>query len=848
MRRIYKILASVLFLGILAFSFPKSVSASVTFGDNFDRGDSSTLGNGWVEDLGDWSINSNRLISPVQDNIIVHNTNAPISADYYVQVSAESSDANSDSPAVLARFTDTSNFYLFQSGNGRAQLYKRVSGSWTLLDEVRFIRSVNTFNTYRLQVNGDQIRGFIDDIPAVYAQDSSLTNPGYGGLRRGGGLFQVTFDNFEVGDLSIPTLTPIPTPTTTTPATFSDDFNRDDSSDLANGWVEDSGDWYISSDQLVSPLHDNVIVHNTNAPSSANYSIQVDAMSASATDDSPAVLARFVDANNFYLFQSGDGRAQLYKRVGGNWNILDNEPFIRSANTFNTYKIEVSGNQISGYIDGTLVASTTDDSLADSGYGGLRSGGSTVQVTFDNFEIGDSGTPNPLPTPTPPGVSKVIFLPGFGGSWNADAILNCKTSGYSGEWSLAPYANDVYKNLLDSLPSSGWITKAFYYDWRRDVRDNAAILSSFINSNSQSNEKVDIVAHSMGGLVGRAYLESTQGQKVDSFFSAGSPYQGVAKAYPAWSGGDVWDDNLFSKIATTIYLKRCGGVSSDRQTIQNNIPSIQNTLQTNDYLRNSTNNLLKPVANMIAINNWQPTNFDSPFWGVRVGTLSGNGFPTLKVIRIKNPSNHDISLGNWLDGKPNNKEYSNQGDGTVMTQSSQLTGANNQTINQNHAGLVASNEGVNKIKNFLGNPVANNFKFIKSVYAAPSPNNSIYIEPNSALVLIGFPGNFWITDKNGKVTHDQNGMITFTNPTKENYQLDIVPQANDTLFIVAQFLPNGQVLYKEYHFNNLQPKAKVIDFDPKDPKTDILKDKKDFKRPHFPENWWRWFWRLHFED
>lgn len=663
---------------------------------------------------------------------------------------------------------------------------------------------------------------------------------------------------------------------------FTDDFNRSDSTIVGNGWVEDIGDWTITANRLTVPNQDGNIVHNAFTPPSADYYVKVDGKSANALSETTDVLARFVDINNFYLFQSGNDKAQLYKRVSGAWTLLDEKPFIRSTDTFNTYVLDVTGNQIKGYIDGVLIVSVTDASHSSSGLAGLRRGGSTFQITFDNFEIGDSGTPTPLPTPTieptptptstptvaptptttptpittptpsssptPPGVSKVVFLPGFGGSWNADAILNCKTNGYSGEWVLAPYANEVYKNILDSLSSDGWDTKPFYYDWRQDVRNNASVLSSFINNNSLANEKVDLVAHSMGGLVSRAYLESQNGQKVDSFISAGSPYQGVAKSYPAWSGGEIWDDNLFSKIATTIYLKRCGGATSNnRVTVQNNIPSIQNVLPINNYLRNS-NNQLKPVANMIAKNNWQPTSFNSPFWGVRVGTLSGTGFPTLKIIKVNNPSNHDISLGNWLDGKPTRKEYVNQGDGSVLSQSSQITGADNQTINQNHVGLVASNEGINKIKTFLGTPVANNFNFVKSANAASLPNNSIYIEPNSALVLIGFPGNFWVTDKDGKVTHDENGVITFTNPTKENYQLDIVPQANDTLFIVAQFLPNGQVLYKEYHFNNLQPKAKVINFDPKDNSSDILKDKKDFKKPHFPENWWRWFWRFPFKD
>ncbi|MCX6704610.1 MAG: hypothetical protein NTZ07_04180 [Candidatus Woesebacteria bacterium] len=273
-----------------------------------------------------------------------------------------------------------------------------------------------------------------------------------------------------------------------------------------------------------------------------------------------------------------------------------------------------------------------------------------------------SATPEatPISSPTPYPVSKVFFIPGLGASWNADAILNCKTSGFSGEWTLAPFAEEVYKNILSALPASNWDTKSFYYDWRRDVRDNASTLSTFINDNTSVDEKVNLIGHSMGGLVGRAYLESEQGQKVNSYISAGSPHQGSALAYPFASGGEIWDDNLITKIAKTILIKRCG----------KEIPSAKNLLPTIDYLRDTKTNQLKPIENMVIKNNWLPNNFTVPFGNVKIGTLSGTGFPTLKIIKVHAPSRRDTQLGNWLDGKPTAKEKTDLGDGTVLTSSS----------------------------------------------------------------------------------------------------------------------------------------------------------------------------------
>jgi len=42
------------------------------------------------------------------------------------------------------------------------------------------------------------------------------------------------------------------------------------------------------------------------------------------------------------------------------------------------------------------------------------------------------------------------------------------------------------------------------------------------------------------------------------------------------------------------------------------------------------------------------------------------------------------------------------------------------------------------------------------------------------------------------------------------------------MFIVAQFLPNEQVFYKEYRFPGFLPKFKTLKFIPKNPSEDIL--------------------------
>lgn len=79
----------------------------------------------------------------------------------------------------------------------------------------------------------------------------------------------------------------------------------------------------------------------------------------------------------------------------------------------------------------------------------------------------------------------------------------------------------------------------FPYDWRRDNRANARILKKLIDKrlkcwrekSGAADAKVILMAHSMGGLVSRYYLEVLEGwQDSRALFTFGTPYRGSPKA------------------------------------------------------------------------------------------------------------------------------------------------------------------------------------------------------------------------------------------------------------------------------------------------------------------------------
>jgi hypothetical protein len=72
----------------------------------------------------------------------------------------------------------------------------------------------------------------------------------------------------------------------------------------------------------------------------------------------------------------------------------------------------------------------------------------------------------------------------------------------------------------------------FAYDWRKSMDENAALLKGYIDCVQRfyPDTKVDLLAHSMGGLLARRYiLANPSAHKVDRMITIGSPWLGAPK-------------------------------------------------------------------------------------------------------------------------------------------------------------------------------------------------------------------------------------------------------------------------------------------------------------------------------
>ena len=106
-------------------------------------------------------------------------------------------------------------------------------------------------------------------------------------------------------------------------------------------------------------------------------------------------------------------------------------------------------------------------------------------------------------------------------------------------------SSSSFDNMKQWLVSQGWASNYLYAIQYSDTTgssiDNAYELQSFVKNVLRQTKasKVDIVAHSMGGLSTRYYVKYLEGaQKVDDVVTLGSPHHGTTSSYfGLWTEG-----------------------------------------------------------------------------------------------------------------------------------------------------------------------------------------------------------------------------------------------------------------------------------------------------------------------
>lgn len=169
-------------------------------------------------------------------------------------------------------------------------------------------------------------------------------------------------------------------------ASFTDDFNRADSSNLGANWVEVSGDWSIISNQLSSGnAGGTIILRAAGAMATSDHSAQVTITATAAV--SHGVWARGnSNISQGYLWRNDGSNWTLFSVVGGSFTSIGS--YAAAAVAGDVAKVQAVGSTIKGYINGVQRVSVTDTAVTTGTSVGLRAE-STNLLRFDDFTATD---------------------------------------------------------------------------------------------------------------------------------------------------------------------------------------------------------------------------------------------------------------------------------------------------------------------------------------------------------------------------------------------------------------------------------------------------------------------------
>jgi pimeloyl-ACP methyl ester carboxylesterase len=296
----------------------------------------------------------------------------------------------------------------------------------------------------------------------------------------------------------------------------------------------------------------------------------------------------------------------------------------------------------------------------------------------------------------------IVFIPGLFGSLGNDIIPG------TGEldFGLAEFA---YRPIMDNLEAMGYKKDrdlfVAHYNWTKENLHSAErYLIPVINKAKKETgaKKINIICHSMGGIVARAYIQSRLYQyDIDKLVMLGTPNSGSVNAYYFWGGGHLPNEelrgNVFYRILRRTFLtvfKIIYGENNDIKLLHKMFPSVQELLPSFDYgsyifYEDHRYRRFIPIMEMESQNTFlNKINREHDIiskYGIRTYLISGIGVETNKYICV------DYDYKNkryWLDGKPRYTVKSYWGDGTVTYNSSSSINGFRSNIYSDHIEIL----------------------------------------------------------------------------------------------------------------------------------------------------------------
>ena len=380
------------------------------------------------------------------------------------------------------------------------------------------------------------------------------------------------------------------------------------------------------------------------------------------------------------------------------------------------------------------------------------------------------------------------------------------------------------------------------WDWRRPVADCVEnYLKKAIERAKGGNpeKKVNIIAHSMGGLIARSYIQSSSQHDVANLSMVGTPHLGSANAYYIWEGGDPMLLDKICRSSTNtlitqglwntynnVVIGAVGGETYEEMEkrkinplklkpfLRKEVLSLKQLLPTYPFLfYNYSINSLTHCKNTF-LEDLNLTAKDSPLKTTAVTTrmyysLSENTIGTIRV----NPA----PGGFYEDGTPVGSPVMTAGDGTVTRNSARFPGEADQgwatliPVLGEHMSLIQENAQL--IADDLYPAPA--FRSVQNILATPT---------SQSIFAISFRGRVqpYLVDPHGRTVgiHDATGeaensvpnasleveaassSIAIPNPVDGDYTLVVKGRYADAFVLNLEYVDASNVASREFRGYN----------------------------------------------
>lgn len=476
-----------------------------------------------------------------------------------------------------------------------------------------------------------------------------------------------------------------------------------------------------------------------------------------------------------------------------------------SQNVWHDIEILLDVRSIKVFFDNVQVMDVFDSSspyIGSGGFGFQNHGGLFAYDTKNSFDDLKIMSLDHIDLPPLVTKNKIIIIPGLGASWNTEAMLTSPDD-KKREWKMAPFVKN-YDSLIKSFEDKGLIKNVDFfvwnYDWRRPISKIVTDFDTYVNSLGLSSDtKIDIVGHSLGGLVGRIWAQD-HSSYLGKIATLGSPHLGAVDAYEAWNGAIISNNFGASKIGLNLLLSlQRKSYQKELEVIHSYAPVLSDLLPVFDFVKK--NGKTVPYSNLFFKNNYlenKNTQINNIF--EKLEAVAGTGFESKEILTLGERAIYDKILGYWPDGSVLSSLKTNQSDGTVLKKSAVITGDNSYLLNSKHANLPVNYIG--GVFNILGlgktiNPISD------------------FVDNEKLIFFIGSPAYLNVVCDDGVSRNsDELGFVVIDNFDLNSCRVNVIGTESGTYHLVLgnSAIENGWLYFED---SIKIAETKTVDYDVK---------------------------------